>query len=73
MLHSKSGGQWVLFRLAPFTSGVPQGSILGSMLFSIFMKDLSDGIESTLTEVAEGTKLGDEVNMSEGRSIRRVG
>ena len=47
-------------------SGFPQGLLLGSVLFNIFVGDVDSGIKCTLSKFANNIKLSGAVDMLEG-------
>src|SRR6267154_4953701 len=46
-------------------SGVPQGSILGPLLFTLYINDIGNGLNNSLLNFADDTKLWGKVNSNE--------
>ncbi|KAJ7406023.1 hypothetical protein WISP_136290 [Willisornis vidua] len=67
--HSQHSFLRVKSRLSNLCSFYDKGSILGPVLFNIFVKDLDTGLEGILSKFTDDTKLGGAADSLKGKEV----
>jgi len=65
-LHAKICGQWLDVQVDT-SDECPQGSVLGPVLLNIIVSDVDSGIECTLSNFADNSKMHGAVDTLDGR------
>lgn len=60
------------FKWKPVKSRVLQGSVPSSIFFNLFIKNLNDGVEGTLSKFTDDAKLWGVANSPETHSSQRT-
>ena len=55
----------------PVTTDAPQGSVLGSILFSIFINNTGDGTAHTLASHSKGPRQAGEMGKQESHEVQQ--